>query len=199
MFRNPFRDRRKFKLGWRSEYPRIELNSPERNLEKEFPDNRISTTKYSAFSYLPKVLFHEFKKFTSAYFLIVAIITLFPSIAPFSPWTSIGGLLFILAVSMFREAVEDFLLLRADAKVNGAQFFTLLHLDPPLPIQEGQHDTIEPQYQPVACADLRVGDIVYLQTDDLIPADLLLLSSGSLDSSSYIETAQLDGETNLKM
>lgn len=46
--------------------------------------------------------------------------------------------------------------------------------------------------------DVRVGDMVRLTCDSTIPADLLLLWSSDADNLCYIQTSNLDGETNLK-
>ena len=53
-------------------------------------------------------------------------------------------------------------------------------------------------YQQVAWKKVVVGDFVKLTSNEVIPADLLLLNSSDENSICHIETANLDGESNLK-
>lgn len=46
---------------------------------------------------------------------------------------------------------------------------------------------------------LEVGDIVLLREDEQVPADIVVLNTSDPDGNAYVETKNLDGETNLKV
>jgi phospholipid-translocating ATPase len=46
--------------------------------------------------------------------------------------------------------------------------------------------------------DVRVGDFVKIKEDESIPADILIISTSEPENVAYVETKNLDGETNLK-
>lgn len=50
-----------------------------------------------------------------------------------------------------------------------------------------------------AWKNLQVGDFVRLYNDDELPADIIVLSTSDSDGACYVETKNLDGETNLKV
>lgn len=50
-----------------------------------------------------------------------------------------------------------------------------------------------------AWKNLVVGDFVRIYNDDELPADIIILATSDPDGSCYVETKNLDGETNLKV
>lgn len=54
------------------------------------------------------------------------------------------------------------------------------------------------RYKKVLWQDVRVGDLVHLSNNETVPADILLLKSSDPHGVCYIDTCDLDGETNLK-
>jgi P-type E1-E2 ATPase len=54
------------------------------------------------------------------------------------------------------------------------------------------------QFEDVAWKDLKPGNIIKISEDEAIPADICLLQSSDHKGTLYIETKNLDGETNLK-
>jgi phospholipid-translocating ATPase len=54
------------------------------------------------------------------------------------------------------------------------------------------------QFEEVMWKDVHVGDMIKLADRDWIPTDVLMLTSSADDGCAYIDTMDLDGETNLK-
>lgn len=83
-------------------------NKPELHKAKpyKYPNNYISTTKYNVVSFLPKALFEQFRRVANLYFLLAAILSA-TSLAPFTPTSMIAPLVFVVGLSMIKEAVED--------------------------------------------------------------------------------------------
>ncbi|OLY78717.1 putative phospholipid-transporting ATPase VD [Smittium mucronatum] len=69
---------------------------------------------------------------------------------------------------------------------------------PWLSVEANQVTQGDPRVEKLVWSDVRVGDIVLLNNNDPVPADILLLSTSSPDGSCYADSKDLDGETNLK-
>lgn len=145
--------------------------------------NYISTTKYNFATFLPKFLFEQFSKYANLFFLFTSIIQQVPHVSPTNRWTTIGTLLVVLFVSAVKEVSEDLKRATADSELNNTRLQV---------ISDGE-------FAAKKWVDVKVGDIVKVLNEEPFPADLLLLSSSEPEGLCYIETANLDGETNLKI
>ncbi|QRW20918.1 phospholipid-translocating P-type ATPase [Rhizoctonia solani] len=56
-----------------------------------------------------------------------------------------------------------------------------------------------PTWERTLWKKLEVGDIVLLRDNDQVPADTIVLATSDADGLAYVETKNLDGETNLKL
>ncbi|CAA0806700.1 Phospholipid-transporting ATPase 2 [Striga hermonthica] len=145
-------------------------------------DNRISNRKYTILNFLPKNLWEQFSRFMNQYFLLIACLQLWSLITPVNPASTWGPLIFIFAVSATKEAWDDYNRYLSDKKANEKQVWIVRH---------GVRKLIQAQ-------DIRVGNIVWLRENDEVPCDLVLLGTGDPQGICYVETAALDGETDLK-
>lgn len=84
------------------------VNEPERSAASKYPLNRTSTTKYSLLTFFPKGLYEQFRRLANLYFLFSAAISLTP-LTPYSPVTVILPLIFVIGVSLIKEAVRRLL------------------------------------------------------------------------------------------
>ena len=160
------------------------INDPERNTsELMFKNNTISTTKYNAFTFLPKALLYQFIRLANVYFVFIAIIQSIPIISPLGAATGVAPLIFVLAVSLIREAVEDLKRRKLDNEQNSNEVETYIN---------GEWVKIE-------SGNLRMGEIVKIRKDGVFPSDLMLIDSNLTDGICFIETGTLDGEKTLKI
>ncbi|XP_036360551.1 probable phospholipid-transporting ATPase IA isoform X3 [Octopus sinensis] len=149
----------------------------------KYCSNKISTAKYNFASFLPKFLFEQFGRYANQFFLFIALLQQIPNVSPTGRYTTAVPLLFILTVSAIKEVIEDWKRHRADEGVNNREVLVLKNGD----------------WFPVKWIDVTVGDLVKITSSKFFPADLLLLSSSEPQGMCYIETSNLDGETNLKI
>ncbi|RVW87875.1 putative phospholipid-transporting ATPase 7 [Vitis vinifera] len=133
-------------------------------------------------TFLPKAVFEQFRRVANLYFLLAAALSI-TSLAPFNPVSLIAPLVFVVGISMLKEAVEDWHRFLQDLNVNSRN----------VKAHTGNGTFINKQWQ-----SLCVGDVIKVHKNEYFPSDLLLLSSSYEDGLCYVETMNLDGETNLK-
>ncbi|KDR21171.1 putative phospholipid-transporting ATPase IA, partial [Zootermopsis nevadensis] len=146
-------------------------------------NNHISTAKYSALSFVPSFLFEQFRRYSNCFFLFIALLQQIPDVSPTGRYTTLVPLIFILSVSAIKEVVEDIKRHRADDEINHRKVEVL---------RDGH-------WLWVQWLNVAVGDIVKVHNNTFFPADLAILSSSEPQAICYIETSNLDGETNLKI
>ena len=160
------------------------INDPQRNTkELLFKDNKISTTKYNALTFLPKALLYQFMRLANIYFVFIAVIQSIPIISPLGSATGIAPLVFVLTVSLIREAVEDLKRRSLDNEQNSNE------------VEIYRDGT----WTKIKSGDLRMGEIVRVKQDGIFPSDLMLIDSNLPDGICFIETGTLDGEKTLKI
>ncbi|KAL7100698.1 hypothetical protein ACP275_08G011200 [Erythranthe tilingii] len=145
--------------------------------------NYVSTTKYNAINFFPKSLFEQFRRVANIYFLVVACVSFSP-LAPYTASSILGPLVLVIGATMAKEALEDWRRMKQDVEANNRK----------VKVYDRNH-----KFQDTRWKKLRVGDLVKVHKDEYFPADLLLLSSSYDDGICYVETTNLDGETNLKV
>ncbi|KAG1962618.1 probable phospholipid-transporting ATPase IA isoform X6 [Pimephales promelas] len=158
----------------------IFLNQPQFT---KFCNNRVSTAKYNVLTFLPRFLYSQFRRAANSFFLFIALLQQIPDVSPTGRWTTLVPLLFILVVAAVKEIIEDLKRHKADNVVNKKETQVL---------RNGAWEIVHWE-------KVMVGDIVKVNGKDFIPADAILLSSSEPQGMCYIETSNLDGETNLKI
>uniref|UniRef100_A0A672QJC1 Phospholipid-transporting ATPase n=1 Tax=Sinocyclocheilus grahami TaxID=75366 RepID=A0A672QJC1_SINGR len=146
------------------------LGHPEK-CEEKYPKNAIKNQKYNIVTFVPGVLYQQFKFFLNLYFLVVACSQFVPSLKIgylYTYWAPLG---FVLAVTMVREAVDEVRRCRRDKEMN-SQLYSKLTV-------RGDHNKV--------------------RKNQRIPADIIFLRTSEKTGSCFIRTDQLDGETDWKL
>ena len=159
------------------------INDNIKNKVYKLKDNRITTTKYNVFTFIPKGLLYQFSRLSNVYFLFTAIIQSIPLISPLTSITAIVPLIFVLGVSMIRELIEDLVRNNFDNLNNEEEVIVLRNN----------------RFIRAMSKTLRYGEVILVYENKNIPADMILIDSGLGEGICYVETSSLDGEKTLKL
>lgn len=155
-----------------------------------YPENRIKTSRYTVFSYLPKSMFEQFRRMANIYFLVLGIIALVAVqtnyyLTSVEPAGLLLPMIMVVSISVVKDGYEDLKRHRTDAEIDA---------------KPARAITINGNVSDVNWSDITVGSAVLLLCDDEVPADVVIVACGGVQGpTAYVETAAIDGETNLKL
>jgi phospholipid-transporting ATPase len=161
----------------------IYINDPLKTNERfEFAGNSVKTSKYSFITFLPRNLFEQFHRVAYIYFLVIAVLNQLPQLAVFGRGVSVLPLSFVLLVTAVKAAYEDYRRHRSDRIENNrlASVF------------------VNDQFQLKKWKEIQVGEIIKIHASETLPCDIVLLSTSDPTGVAYVQTVNLDGESNLK-
>lgn len=161
----------------------IYINDPKLTNDKyEFTGNEIRTSKYTVITFLPKNLFVQFHRLAYIYFLVIAALNQLPQLAVFGRTVSLFPLLFVLCVTAIKDGYEDWRRHRSDKKENNREVQVL----------QGA------LFSSKKWKNVRVGEVLKIHANETIPCDIVLLETSDPSGIAYVQTINLDGESNLK-
>ncbi|KAI7885660.1 phospholipid-translocating P-type ATPase [Lichtheimia hyalospora FSU 10163] len=191
------------------------------NPKQLFVSNKVHTSKYTTLTFIPKNLFEQFRRAANMYFLGMAILQLVPYFGVDSPALTLLPICVVVFITAIKDGFEDYQRHKVDARYNGSITYTLIgynNVNYPqnavLPWWKRlkthkqkdttpSRDSIQQQQQRGVFGrslsmDVRVGDFILLRNGQSCPADAVLLASSDPAGICFVETKDLDGETNLK-
>ncbi|KNC73311.1 hypothetical protein SARC_14129, partial [Sphaeroforma arctica JP610] len=145
--------------------------------------NRVRNSKYTKWTFLPKNLMEQFRRPMNQYFLLISCLQLIRAITPVNPLSSWLPLIFIVLISAVKELLDDIKRHKFDNEVNNRVYSV----------------TKNGVTAEVRSKDIGLGDMVYLESEDQCPCDLVLLSSSDPKGCAFVQTSNLDGEIDLKL
>ena len=143
--------------------------------------NKDENNKYNAITFIPITLFNQFRQFGNLFYLIMTITQFFPQLAVGFLFTYIAPLAFVVAVSMGKELCDDINRRIQDKKTNSTRI-TVLQLSE-------DRKRVNYDFKKNA-SELLVGDIIKLNKDERVPADIIVLKTFNEagDNQAFIRT-----------
>lgn len=117
--------------------------------------------------------------------------------------TYIVPLAFVLLVTIGKEAFDDYTRYLRDRSANSALYSRLVPSSststPHSHHASSSSSVSSAPLKPTPSSTLRVGDLVHLDKNDRVPADMVLLRTSDPSGTCFVRTDQLDGETDWKL
>ncbi|RLO03402.1 hypothetical protein DYB28_013409, partial [Aphanomyces astaci] len=124
--------------------------------------NAICTSHYTWWSFVPVFLYRTFRKPANFYFLTIGFLQMIPPISPTNgvPLQFLPLSIVVLIDGIF-AAIEDYHRHRADNDMNDTRCL--------------RYNVTSGAFETAAWKDIVVGDLLQLQDNDVVPADLVVV------------------------
>lgn len=196
--------RRTAPLAYREIRLGTSINKEYLQYQRKFSSNTVVTSKYTLITFLPRFvyrktslysasrsLFEQFRRLANVYFLLISVLMLIGTYgsyfdSPLDPWSTLSLLIIVLTISICKECAEDIKRHIADRQTN---------------YRVTERISVAPDRvtDPIYWEEIKVGDLILLHNNQEIPADMIILASSDSLGHVYLETSNIDGETNLKL
>lgn len=147
--------------------------------------NEIQTTKYNWRNWLSKLMVEQFSKMANIYFLLIIILQTISSITiTSSKPMNLPPLLVVVLLNAVKDLYEDYQRKKQDNEENNTKCLVF--------------NKATGRFEENSWRSIKVGQLIKVMQDSYFPCDLLIVSSEKETGICYVETKNLDGETNLK-
>ncbi|KAH9412025.1 phospholipid-transporting ATPase [Ordospora pajunii] len=147
-----------------------------------YSPNVIRNQKYKWYTFFFAVMRLQFEHFFNTFIFFICMTQLRKEYLVSSPMSSVAPWMMVLLFSLFKEGVEDYKRYERDKSTNN-QLYTKL-------TSKG--------FVSVPSCKIQVGDLIVLDKNERVPADMILLKTSDATGQVFIRTDQLDGETDWK-
>ena len=155
-----------------------------------YSKNVVISSRYTLFNFLPKSLLEQFRRLANVYFLVIGMIAVIGTYTSYyetavEPVGILMPMIIVVLISVIKDGIEDIKRHRADYIVN-SQLAPSINSDGKI--------------EEIRWYDIKVGQTLIVYGDSELPADVVVLACGGIQGPvCYVETAAIDGETNLKL
>ena len=84
--------------------------------------NKLNNNKYNLLTFVPVVLFNQFKFFYNLFFLLISLSQFVPALKVGYTFTYVAPLAFVLLITLVKEAVDDIQRWRKDKDLNNKKY-----------------------------------------------------------------------------
>ncbi|EGR31814.1 phospholipid-translocating p-type flippase family protein, putative [Ichthyophthirius multifiliis] len=173
----------KLDVNWEEKQQQRQLKILEDNTQ--YKNNQIKTSRYNIVTFLPLNMFQQFSKISNIYFLLMGMLQLIPQISnTYQVPTVYLPLAFVIIVAALKDICEDLKRHKQDNLENQQK------------CQKVNYQRMN--LEEISSEKLYAGNIVKIKQNQPIPADLVIILTSDQKGGCFVETKNLDGETNLK-